>query len=83
MGGDRPLLTATHHPPAVDLSVQGHLALETGDDFAGVKGEGPDTVTSADGVQVHGNTAETVVEADDTIIVTGRTRATECFSELQ
>ncbi|MBX4178787.1 hypothetical protein K3A88_29940 [Streptomyces geysiriensis] len=38
------------HPPAVDLFPQGHLALETGDDFAGVKGEGPDTVTSADGV---------------------------------
>ncbi|MFF4794278.1 potassium channel family protein [Streptomyces sp. NPDC001276] len=28
-------------------------------------------------------TAETVVEADDTIIVAGRTRATERFSELQ
>ncbi|UYM26165.1 TrkA C-terminal domain-containing protein [Streptomyces sp. AD16] len=28
-------------------------------------------------------TPETVVEADDTIIVAGRTRATERFSELQ
>ncbi len=38
-----------------------------------IRGQGPFTYA----------TPETVVEADDTIIVAGRTRATERFSELQ
>lgn len=42
------------HPAGVDLFLERHLPLKTGDDLAGVEGERADAVVLAEGVEVHG-----------------------------